>query len=301
MRCLFYSIASILLLSLAVAMPAKALSVMAPDAVNTECPVSGQPVKAGVEVETKAGNIGVCCGKCKTAVEAWSDEKKATFVANFVGQTDDKKTDAVEAATWDGDPYLLTTCAASGRPIDVKGTPTTKVIEGRELKFCCGGCAAAVEKDPAKWLGKVDKAQIAAQAPIYPTETCCISGEPLMEKNAEGVMEYIGTDVIVKNRLFRVCCKMCAKKIMESPEASALMLNAAVVKAQGAAYALEACVLNDKGDITKESAKTFVIGGRLMKTCCGGCEAKVRANPTEYVAKVDAALAAKREKAAAAK
>jgi hypothetical protein len=38
-----------------------------------------------------------------------------------------------------------------------------------------------------------------------------------------------------------------------------------------------------------------------MKTCCGGCEAKVRANPTEYVAKVDTALAAKREKAAAAK
>ncbi|QDV06745.1 hypothetical protein Poly30_22600 [Planctomycetes bacterium Poly30] len=300
MRCLFYSIASILLLTFAFGVPAAgALTASTPDSVNTECPVSGQPVKAGMEVETKGGNIGVCCGKCKAAVEGWSETKKAEFVATFATQDGEASPEAEAAASWDGDPYLLTTCAASGRPIDVKGTPTTKVVDGRELKFCCGGCAEAVAADPAKWLEKVDKAQIAAQAPIYPMDTCCVSGEPLMEKNDAGEMAYIGTDVIVKNRLFRVCCAMCAKKVTAEPDAFALQLNAAVMEQQGKDYVLEACVVNDKGDINKESAKAFVVGGRLLKTCCGGCEAKVHADPTTYVAKVDAALAAQREKAAA--
>lgn len=300
MRCLFYTLASILVLTFAFGMPASgALNLSAPDSVNTDCPVSGQPVKDGMEVETKGGNIGVCCGKCKAAVEAWSDTKKAEFVATHSAQEGEKKADAEEAPSWDGDPYLLTTCAASGRPIDVKGTPTTKVVDGRELKFCCSGCADVVAKDPKKWLDKVNEAQVAAQAPIYPMETCCVSGEPLMEKNADGEMEYIGTDVIVKNRLFRVCCKMCAKKVTAEPDAFALKLNEAVMAEQGKDYVLDACVVNGKGDINKESAKAFVVGGRLIKTCCGGCEAKVHADPATYVAKVDAALAAKREKAAA--
>ncbi|MEM8711805.1 MAG: hypothetical protein AAGG01_12705, partial [Planctomycetota bacterium] len=205
------------------------------DVVNAECPVSGMPVKAGMEVETKDGSIGVCCGKCKAAVAGWSDEKKAQYVANYKPQSAEKvKPDAKDkAAGWDGEPYVLSTCAASGRPIDVKGTPTTKVIEGRELKFCCGGCAAAVEKDPAKWLGKVDEAQAKAQANIYPTETCCVSGEPLFEAGADGERTYIGTDVIVKNRLFRVCCKMCAKKVKAEPAGFATALNKKVMETQG--------------------------------------------------------------------
>ncbi len=298
MRCLFVMIATTLALALAIGAPVAAFAnSSAMDTVNAECPVSGMPVKAGMEVETKDGNIGVCCGKCEAAVEAWSAEKKAQFVANHTAQADAKKADAKAAPAWDGEPYLLTTCAASGRSIDVKDTPTTKVVDGRELKFCCGGCAAAVAKDPARFLPKVDKVQIKAQAAIYPVETCCVSGEPLMEKNAEGKMEYTGTDIIVKNRLFRVCCKMCAKKVLDKPGAYALKLNEAVAKTQGSAYALDACCVNPKGSVAGDKAKSFVIGGRLVKTCCGRCEAKVRAEPTKYVAMVDAAIAEKREAA----
>ena len=57
------------------------------------------------------------------------------------------------AQEWVGEPYTLETCAASGRPIDVKGTPQTVRFAGRELKFCCKGCADFVKKNPDKFLG----------------------------------------------------------------------------------------------------------------------------------------------------
>ena len=201
-----------------------------------------------------------------------------------------------EAATptWSGEPYLLTTCAASGRPIEVKGTPTTKVIAGRELKFCCSGCAAAVEKDPAKWLGKVDAAQAEAQGKIYPTEICCVGGKPLMKEAADGTKKYVGTDVIVNNRLFRVCCAECAEKLKADPAPYALKLNEEVIKTQGDGYVFDACIVDPEGKLDGKGVKSMVIGGRLIKTCCGACEKEVRANPTKHTAMVDAAIEAKR-------
>ena len=220
-----------------------------------------------------------------------SPQKKAT----------DQKVEAKEASVkkapvWNGEPYLLSTCAASGRPIDVKGTPNTKVIAGRELKFCCGGCAAAVEKDPAKWLGKVDAAQAAAQAKIYPMTTCCVSGEPLMEKAEDGTMKFIGENVIVKNRLFLVCCKMCAESLKAEPAKYAAKLNAEVMKTQGEGYAIGQCVVKPEGKVTGDKAKSFIIGGRLIKACCASCEKEVREDPSKYTAMVDAAIEAKRAK-----
>ena len=299
MRCLFFLLASTLVVAFGIPADAtvNALNAASVDVVNTDCPVSAMPVKAGMEVKTKTGNIGVCCGKCEAAVTAWSDDKKAEYVASFAQDAAaEKVVEATEAPAWDGEPYLLSTCAASGRPIDVKGTPTTKVVDGRELKFCCGGCADVVAKDPAKWLEKVDAAQAAAQAKIYPTETCCVSGEPLMEKAEDGTMKYIGTDVIVKNRLFRVCCKMCAKKVTAEPAAFAAKLNAEVMKTQGDGYAVGACVVNPDGKVDGDKAVSMIIGGRLIKTCCGACEKKVRAEPSKYTAMVDAAIEAKRAK-----
>jgi len=258
------------------------------DSVNKKCPISDMPVKEGVVVSTADGDIGVCCGGCQKKVAAWDDAKKAKFVANATASKSDdsgaKKAAKTggDAKTW-SEPYLLNTCAASGRPIDVKGTPTTKVIDGRELKFCCGGCAAAVAKDPAKWLPKVDKAITARQMAIYPTTTCIVSGEPLMEDGKD-----TGVSMVINNRLFRVCCKMCARKVTANPAKYAGKLDGMAMKAQAKAYPLKTCVVastNALGDAPKQ----MMVGGRLVQTCCGGCAKKVEANPAKYVAIVDAA------------
>ena len=253
------------------------------DVVNKKCPISDMPVKEGVVVSTDKGDIGVCCGSCKKKVAAWDDAKKAEFVANAVGaKADDGDAAKAEPAAWT-EPYLLSTCAASGRPLDVKGTATTKVIDGRELKFCCGGCASVVAEDPAKWLPKVDKAMTARQLPIYPTKTCIVSGEPLMEDGKDNAVS-----MVINNRLFRVCCKMCARKVQADPAKYAAKLDEMAMKAQAKAYPMKTCVVATKNALG-DSPKQMVIGGRLVQTCCGGCAKKVKADPAKYVAVVDAA------------
>lgn len=283
MRALFTALIAALAISAAFA---ASVSV---DTVNKKCPISDMPVKEGVVVSTDAGDIGVCCGSCQKKVAAWDDAKKAKFVANATASTSDDDAKKAAGATSDAkvwtEPYLLNTCAASGRPIDVKGTPTTKIIDGRELKFCCGGCAAAVAKDPAKWLPKVDKAITARQLAIYPTTTCIVSGEPLMEDGKD-----TGVSMVINNRLFRVCCKMCARKVKADPAKYAAKLDGMATEAQGKAYPLKTCVVASSNALG-DSPKRMVIGGRLVQTCCGGCAKKVMADPAKYVAVVDAAWA----------
>jgi len=195
---------------------------------------------------------------------------------------------AAEAkAVWKGEPYMLATCAASWRPLDVKGTRTTKVVDNQELKFCCGGCADVVAKDPAKWLEKVNAAHADQQRPIYPLTTCHIAGESLVDDAGKDT----ATEIVVQNRLFRVCCADCAKTVKADPAKYAAKLDAAALEAQAKSYPLTHCVNNPKAAVTAESTQ-FVVAGRLVRTCCAKCQAKVMENPFEYVTAVDTARAA---------
>lgn len=214
----------------------------------------------------------------------------ATLLAALAFSQDGAKTapaaKAEETAKeWQGEPYTLETCAASGRPIDVKGTPQTVFFEGRELKFCCKGCADFVKKNPAKFLGKVDEQLTAQQRPIYPTDKCLIAGTPLTKKGKD-----TGVDVMVGNRLFRVCCQKCAAKVKADPAKFAAKLDAMVLEQAKANYPLETCVVNPKRKLDAK-AKATVVAGRPVMTCCSGCMRKVRSKPMDYLPAIDAAMA----------
>lgn len=231
---------------------------------------------------------------------AAQEEKKQEPKKDAAGKAKGKKNTAAKDANgpWPGEPYTLETCAASGRPIDVKGTPQTQWMHGRELKFCCKGCAAAVEKDPARWLAKVDKALTAQQAPIYPTAECVIAGTPLYDEAGK----FTGKELMVGNRLFRVCCDKCAARVKKDPAKYAGKLNelVALAAAVDGAYPLDVCPVSDDAPID-ETSKTTVVAGRAIKTCCKACAKEVKRNPLPYIAAVDAAAAKKRGEAAASK
>lgn len=61
-------------------------------------------------------------------------------------------------------PYPLKTCLVSGAALGDMGDPIVKVYEGQEIKFCCGGCPKAFNKDPAKYMAELNK-QAAALTP----------------------------------------------------------------------------------------------------------------------------------------
>ncbi len=74
-------------------------------------------------------------------------------------------------------PYTLDTCIVSGEKLGEMGDAVVKVIDGREVKFCCAGCIKKYNKDPAKYLAEAD-AKMAAAAKAAPAEAPKPAVEP---------------------------------------------------------------------------------------------------------------------------
>jgi YHS domain-containing protein len=57
-------------------------------------------------------------------------------------------------------PDKLTTCPVSGEKLDSMGKPYVFVYQGQEVKLCCSGCKKDFDKDPAKYLKKIQDAAV---------------------------------------------------------------------------------------------------------------------------------------------
>lgn len=53
-------------------------------------------------------------------------------------------------------PYPLDVCLVSGEKLGEMGEPVVIVHQGQEIKFCCEKCQPKFEKDPAKYLSKLN-------------------------------------------------------------------------------------------------------------------------------------------------
>ena len=56
-----------------------------------------------------------------------------------------------------GDTYPLTTCVVTGEELGSHGDPHVIDHEGTTVKFCCEPCVDDFNKDPAKYLAKLEK------------------------------------------------------------------------------------------------------------------------------------------------
>lgn len=189
------------------------------------------------------------------------------------------------AAESAGDVYGLSVCAVTGEALGSMGDPVIHHHEGREVRFCCAGCAPAFKADPARYLAQVDAALMKQQRPLYPMDTCPVSGEALT--NPE--------DRIHGNRLVRFCCPSCVSHFEKNPAKTLALLDKAVVAAQKDDYPLATCVvtgeaLGSHGDIVE-----FVHANRLFRFCCPGCIAAFRKDPVKSHQALDAAYIAKQK------
>ena len=110
--------------------------VLSGQAVQVGCPMSGKPVNDATIVEFAGVKAGFCCDGCKGKFGSASDEEK---LAALFGEA---------SKAW----TLQTTCPLSGKPIK-----PAKHIEhdGQLVYFCCDGCSAAFQKDPAAHVAKL--------------------------------------------------------------------------------------------------------------------------------------------------
>jgi YHS domain-containing protein len=69
--------------------------------------------------------------------------------------------DTNSAASASPKPDKLATCPVSGEKLGEMGSPYVFVYQGQEVKLCCSGCKKDFDKDPAKYLKKVQDAAVA--------------------------------------------------------------------------------------------------------------------------------------------
>jgi len=58
-------------------------------------------------------------------------------------------------------PDKLTTCPVSGEKLGEMGKPYVFTYQGQEVKLCCSGCKKDFDKDPAKYIKKIQDAAVA--------------------------------------------------------------------------------------------------------------------------------------------
>jgi len=114
------------------------------------CIVSGKKLgSAGdpVIATYKGREVRFCSAACKTAFEAKPDEYL-------------KKLDAAIIAK-QGPTYPLDHCVVLGTKFDEKTKPVDYIYKNRLVRFCCPMCIKDFEKDPQKYLSKIDEAATA--------------------------------------------------------------------------------------------------------------------------------------------
>ena len=160
------------------------------------------------------------------------------------------------------------------------GDPVVKVYDGREVRYCCGGCPKKFEKDLQQSLAKLDAKIAADQGPIYPLKTSLVTGKDLPEKPFE---------FVYGNRLIRLGAEQERAEFDKAPAKFLAALDKAVVMAQAKDYPLKECPVS--GEKLGEMGKPIdvVIAGRLLRLGCKDCKADVEKDPAKFVAVIDAA------------
>ncbi len=69
--------------------------------------------------------------------------------------------DTNSAAATPPKPDKMTTCPVSGEKLGEMAPPYVFVYKGQEVKLCCSGCKKDFDKDPAKYIKKIQDAAVA--------------------------------------------------------------------------------------------------------------------------------------------
>ena len=150
-----------------------------------------------------------------------------------------------------GDAYPLTICPISKRPLGenakvviLKDMPDAGK-NGREVKFCCGGCASRFVADAANSTPKLDEVIIADQLKVYPNMNCIVMPEDELA-DPRGPEAMSDKNVVIGNRLYRFCCKGCIRKFKKDPAKYTAILDKEIITRQGTDYPIDVCVITGR-------------------------------------------------------
>ena len=184
----------------------------------------------------------------------------------------------------DSTTYSLDKCIVTGEVLGEHGDVVVKTYNGREVRFCCKACIADFEKDKVSFMKKLDEAIVETQLPLYPLQTCIVSGEPLDGAMGAPVNHIIG------NRLIRLCCSSCKQDLAADPAQYIAKLDTAVTKTQLTSYPSKVCPITGQQLGAMGDPFNYVFAGRLVRFCCAGCIDAFNDNPTAAITSIYGAM-----------
>jgi YHS domain-containing protein len=156
------------------------------------CPISKKELgKDSVAKVYDGREIRFCCPDCV-----------APFEKNKAAEL--KKID--EAMIKDQTPFYPGICPTCDHKLS--GESYALIYNNRLVLVCNESEKGDFMKDPRKYMEVLDKAVIEAQRPGYKLQTCPVSDEKLGSMGEP-------VDIVVANRLVRMCCRGCKKDLMK--------------------------------------------------------------------------------------
>jgi YHS domain-containing protein len=145
-------------ITLLVALPVLAGDQAPPIKPQTNCPVMGAKINRRLFAEYKDKRVYFCCGDCPAQFK----KDPARYVAQLEAQ----------GITLE---RIQTTCPVTGEKL--KDKKVFADYKGKRVYFCCDACVAEFNKDPAKYIKKLEDAGVTpeatppppAQKPAQPT------------------------------------------------------------------------------------------------------------------------------------
>lgn len=189
-------------------------------------------------------------------------------------------TGATAVPSSDPAAYPLDTCIVSEERLGEHGDPVVKKYDGREIRFCCAMCVGDFEESSASYLQKLNAEIIRTQGPSYPLDTCVVSNEPLGGAMGDPV------DLVVGNRLIRLCCTSCEEDVLASPVKYVEFVDVAVVTSQLDGYPADTCPISGQELGAMGAPFDYVYAGRLVRFCCAGCIGRFEEDPQAALAKI---------------
>jgi YHS domain-containing protein len=124
--------------------------------INKKCPVEGGDVDPEATIQYKGKTIGFCCAGCDKDFEKDPAKFMAIIDKELAAEKkggSDKKDDAKKEGE-KKEPELNAKCPVSGDDAD---KTVTKTYKGRTIAFCCNDCIKDFDKDPEKYVKKLDE------------------------------------------------------------------------------------------------------------------------------------------------
>ena len=163
------------------------------------CPKSGGDVAAMGKVTRRVINgvdVSFCCPPC---IKPYEDDY-AAYRKQIAGQIV-----VLEL------PYYPTDrCIVTGEELGKETPAIDHVLGNRLVRLANADAVAKLEADPDTYNRKLDRIIIEAERKDYPLTTCVVQGSPLDPKRQPA-------EVVVGNRLMKLCCGGCAGKIRATP------------------------------------------------------------------------------------